>query len=69
MAASVNPTPEVVQLGMVEVVVVGVPPLSVHTGVPAGGSPMAPLLTVKASVNVPLLVVVTIFSCEQLTGT
>ena len=56
MAASVAPFPEVVQLGMV-VVVVGVPEPVVHTGVPGAGGPVVPDFTVKAPVKVPVLVV------------
>jgi hypothetical protein len=54
---------------MLEVVVELVPPLVMHTGVPVGGEPMAPVWTVKLVVRVPDLVVCTRASLEQLTGT
>jgi hypothetical protein len=68
LAASVAPSPEVVQLGMV-VVVAGVPLPVVHTGVPAAGGPVVPDLTVNEPVKVPAGVALRMAIRVQLIGT
>ena len=67
LAASVAPLPEVVQLGIV-VVVVGVPLPVVHTGVPAAGGPVVPDFTVNDPVKVPAFDVARTLMCVQLIG-
>ena len=68
LAASVAPSPEVVQLGMV-VVVAGVPLPVVHIGVPAAGGPVVPDLTVNDPVKVPVAVALRMAIFVQLIGT
>ena len=67
MAASVAPSPEVVQLGIV-VVVTGVPLPVVHTGVPAAPGPVVPVLIVNDPVKVPVAVTLRILTRVQLIG-
>ena len=67
MAASVAPSPEVVQLGIV-VVVTGLPLPVVHTGVPAADGPVVPDLIVNDPVKVPVVVTLRILTLVQLIG-
>ena len=67
MAASVAPSPEVVQLGMA-MVVTGMPLPVVHTGVPAAPGPVVPDLIVNDPVKVPVAVTFRILTLVQLIG-
>jgi len=71
VAASVASLPEVVQLGIVEVVVVAPVEVSRHVGVyGVAGGPVVPVTMVKFwGPNVPVLDVATITILVQLTGT